>query len=305
MRLTNNQNVYKENCFYQLFMILLLTACGMVLTAVPAMAQRLPGGGESIGHSQVLNNKPKQFNGVGVTEKLGNTVPLGDIQVIDSHGNTTTLQKIFDESSTPVILDLAYYTCPMLCPMIQKGLLKSVKQLNWDPGSDYRIITVSFDPKDTPQISDSLQTLFSDSLKGKMTQGGWRFYTAKEPDIKRLTQAVGFNYRYYPAKKQYIHTAVLTFLSPKGKVDAYLYGITFPSLQLKNALSEAANGKIGTTIDRIVLYCCQFDPGTGKYTADVLHIMNVGAILTMILLGGLLTVFWIREKKNKKSQAHN
>ena len=263
------------------------------------MAQRFPGGAHIGGGTR--NNKPNKFKNVGVTEKLGNKIPL-DIQVVDSKGNTTTLKKIFKESDTPVVLDLAYYHCPMLCPMIQKGLLKSVKKLDWDPGKDYRIVTVSFDPKDTPHTSDSLQTTFMHSLKGKAGKNGWRFYTAKESQIKRLTGAVGFKYRYYPEKKQYIHTAVLTFLSPKGKVSAYLYGITFPSLQLKNALSEAANGKIGSTVDKLVLYCCQFDPGTGKYTADVMHIMNVGAVFVMLLLGGTLTIFWMRERKKKKSQ---
>lgn len=271
----------------------------MIWASIPAMAQRFPGGAHIGGGTS--NAKIKEFKNVGVTEKLGNKVPL-DIQVIDSHGHTTTLKKIFDENSTPVVLDLAYYTCPMLCPMIQKGLLKSVKQLNWDPGVDYRIITVSFDPRDTPHVSDSLQTTFMNALKGKSGANGWRFYTAREPQIKRLTQAVGFNYRWYPAKKQYIHTAVLTFLSPKGKVSAYLYGITFPSLQLKNALSEAAHGKIGTTLDKLVLYCCQFNPGTGKYTASVLHIMNLGAVLVMTFLGTFLTIFWVRERKKKKSQ---
>ncbi|HKI44177.1 MAG TPA: SCO family protein [Balneolales bacterium] len=265
----------------------------------PVMAQRFPGGAHIGGGTS--NAKIKQFKHVGVTEKLGNKVPL-DIQVIDSHGHTTTLRKIFDESKTPVVLDLAYYTCPMLCPMIQKGLLASVKKLDWNPGVDYRVITVSFDPRDTPHISDSLQTTFLHALKGKAGKNAWRFYTAKEPQIKRLTKAVGFNYRWYPAKKQYIHTAVLTFLSPKGKVSAYLYGITFPSLQLKNALSEAAHGKIGTTLDKLVLYCCQFNPGTGKYTASVLHIMNIGAVLIMTFLGTFLTVFWVREKKKKKSK---
>lgn len=303
MRLNNSRNIISVSSLCHQYLILMLAIGCLFLLAVPAAAQRFPGGPQ-LGQTQTLNNKPKKFKNVGIDEKLGNHIPL-DVQVIDDHGHTTTLRKIFHESNTPVILDLAYYTCPMLCPMIQKGLLKSVKQLNWDPGTDYRIITVSFDPRDTPHISDSLQTLFSDSLRGKMTQGGWRFFTAKPADIKKLTGAVGFKYRWYPAKKQYIHTAVLTFLSPKGKVSAYLYGITFPPLQLKNALSEAANGKIGTTIDKIVLYCCQFDPGTGKYTADVLHIMNVGAILTMLMLGGFLTIFWFREKKNRKKQVHN
>lgn len=265
----------------------------------PAMAQRFPGGAHIGGGTS--NAKIKKFKHVGVTEKLGNKVPL-DIQVIDSHGHTTTLKKIFAGSNTPVVLDLAYYTCPMLCPMIQKGLLKSVKQLDWDPGKDYRIITVSFDPRDTPHVSDSLQTSFTKALKGKAGKNAWRFFTAKEPQIKRLTSAVGFNYRWYPEKKQYIHTAVLTFLSPKGKVSAYLYGITFPSLQLKNALSEAAHGKIGTTLDKLVLYCCQFNPGTGKYTASVLHIMNIGAIMIMLGLGGFLTIFWMRERNKKKKK---
>ncbi len=285
----------RRNSFAKVILIVVLS----VWAGTPVMAQRFPGGSQIGGGTR--NVKPKKFKNVGVTERLGNKVPL-DIQVIDSKGNTTTLKKIFDESDKPVVLDLAYYTCPMLCPMIQKGLLKSVKKLDWNPGKDYRIITVSFDPKDTPHIADSLQTTFKNLLKGKAGKNGWRFYTAKESQIKRLTSAVGFKYRYYPEKKQYIHTAVLTFLSPKGKVSAYLYGITFPSLQLKNALSEAANGKIGSTVDKLILYCCQFDPGTGKYTANVIHIMNVGAISVLLFLGTFLTIFWVREKKKKKSE---
>lgn len=263
----------------------------------PAMAQRFPGK-PSIGGG-TRNVMPKKFKNVGIHEKLGHMVPL-DIQIINSKGQTVTLKDALGNDDKPVILDLAYYNCPMLCPMIMHGLLKSVHGLDWKAGKDYKIISVSFNPLNTTHQADSLQITFQDSLGVNVPKDSWRFYTAKKSQIKRLTGAIGFNYRYYPEKKQYIHTAVLTFLSSKGKISRYLYGITFPELQLENALSDAADGHIGDTIDKLVLYCSQYDPVTGKYTANVLHIVNIGAILTMLFLGVGLTVFWIRERKKKE-----
>jgi len=247
-------------------------------------------------------NKARGLEGVGITEKLGKKVPK-DISFLDSEGKPVTIGQIL-KGNKPVILDLAYFTCPMLCPMIIHGMMNGVKKLDWSPGKDYKIITVSFDPHDTYKIAAAKKKAYVDTLSSLGKPGakkGWYFLTGKQDQIKRLTKAVGFGYKYLPEKKMYAHTAALIFLSSDGKISRYLYGISFPSLQLKGALGDAAHGNIGSTLDKIILYCCQYDPGTGKYTASVRNIMKLSGVVVMILLGGLLGILWFREKKTKNT----
>ncbi|HKJ31216.1 MAG TPA: SCO family protein [Balneolales bacterium] len=267
--------------FFASFFILLL------LSTENASAQRV------LKHARGLE-------GVGITEKLGNKIPL-NLTFTNTDGKPIQLGQII-KGDKPVILDLAYFTCPMLCPMIIHGMMDGVKKLDWSPNKDYKIITVSFDPHDTYKVAAAKKKAYVDTLTAlgkKGAEDGWYFLTGKQDQIKKLTKAVGFGYKYLPKKKMYAHTATLIFLSSKGKISRYLYGISFPTIQLKNALGDAADGHIGSTLDKIILYCCQYDPGTGKYTASVKNIMKLSGVVVMILLGGFLGILWFKEKKAK------
>lgn len=241
------------------------------------------------------------LKGVGITEKLGDKVPL-DLTFLNSEGKQVTLGQLM-KGNKPVILNLAYFTCPMLCPLIMHGMVKGLKKTSLKIGKDYKIITVSFDPHDTFQAAAKKKASM-DSTWGKYQKEAstnWYFLTGKQDEITKLTKSVGFGYKYLPKKKKFAHTAALIFLSSKGKIDRYLYGISYAPLQLENALGDAANGKIGNTLVRIVLYCCQYDPGTGKYTASVTNIMKLSGVVVMILLGGLLGILWVKDKKSSNT----
>ncbi len=262
---------------------------GISVIVLPARAQR-------------AMDPARGLEGVGVTEKLGQNIPL-DLEFTDSEGNKVTTGELLKDGK-PVILNLAYFSCPMLCPMIMAGLSKSAGQLEWSPGDQYNIWTVSFDPKDTPDVAAVKRKIYLDSLNRRGANTGWRFFTGDQDQITKLTEAVGFDYRYLPEKKMFAHTAALIFISPKGKISRYLYGITFNPLELKGALSDAAGGNIGSTLDKVILYCCQYDPKSGTYIASAINIMKLSGIVVMFVLGGFLTVFWIREKKSKNHKQY-
>ena len=252
-------------------------------------------------YGQRVLKHARGLKGVGIKEQLGHTIPL-DLTFLNSKGKQVSLRELM-KGNKPVILNLAYFTCPMLCPLIMHGMVKGLKQTSLVPGKDYKIITVSFDPHDTYKTA-AIKKASMDSTFGKyrkQAEANWYFLTGKQDAITKLTKSVGFDYKYLPKKKMFAHTAALIFLSSKGKVDRYLYGISYAPLQLENALGDAANGKIGNTLVRIVLYCCQYDPGTGKYTASVTNIMKLSGVVVMILLGGLLGILWVKDKKSSNT----
>ncbi len=252
-------------------------------------------------YAQRVLKQARGLKGVGIKEKLGHTIPM-DLTFLNSKGKQVTLAELM-KGDKPVILNLAYFTCPMLCPLIMHGMVKGLKKSSLVPGKDYKIITVSFDPHDTYQVAAQKKASM-DSTFGKyqkQAESSWYFLTGKQDQITQLTKSVGFDYKYLPKKKMFAHTAALIFLSSKGKVDRYLYGISYAPLQLENALGDAAHGKIGSTLVRIVLYCCQYDPGTGKYTASVTNIMKLSGVVVMILLGGLLGILWFKDKKSSNT----
>jgi len=238
---------------------------------------------------------PKQLEGVGVEEHLGDTIPM-DLAFTDHFGNTVTLDKYFD-GEKPVVLTLSYYTCPMLCPMILNGLATTADSLNWSPGNDYRIVSVSINPRETPDLAKATREKFAGQMPVPLTSTGWMFHVGKEENIRKLADAVGFQYKYVEANQQYAHPAVYFILSPAGKITRYLYGINQKKKDVRLALVEASEGKIGNVMDKVLLYCCQFDPEAGTYTTEANRVMNLAAATTALLMGSVLGVFWWRERR--------
>jgi len=240
------------------------------------------------------SNLPPLLRDVGIDQKLNSQVPL-DLVFRDESGSEVTLGQYFGQK--PVVLVLAYYDCPMLCTIVLNGVLHSVKELKYNIGREFEIVTVSFDPTEKPSLAAAKKAIYV-GLYGRPNAGaGWHFLTGDEPSIRQLTQAVGFRYNYDAQTKQYFHATGIMVLTPDGHLARYFYGIQYPSGNLRLGLVEASQGKIGSPVDQVLLYCSQYDPATGKYSVIVSHVLKLAALATVLSLGGLVLAMSLGTKR--------
>ena len=244
-------------------------------------------------HAQPSSQTRKEFEGVGIDEKLGASVPL-DITFRDASGNAVTLGQYFD-GDRPVMLTINYYDCPMLCPMVLDQYARTLKNIDWVPGEEFEAVTVSIDPEETPAMARRQKESYVEALNKPGAGKGWHFLTGDAAAIKTLTDAVGFNYRKVEEKDEYAHPTAVIFLSGEGTVTRYIYGMEIPPADARKALVEASNGKVGNVMDQVALYCFQFDPDANSYTADAFALMRIGGTLMAMVLAGVLVYFWRRE----------
>jgi protein SCO1 len=267
------------------------TAANPLIPVVAALAivGVLAGGCPVHAQAPPASQLPPAFRDVGIDQKLNQQVPL-DIPFRDENGNTVALREFF--GNRPVILSLVYYECPMLCTTSLNGLEQSLKEMKLDLGKDYEVVTVSFDPTETPQLAAAKKAVYVGLYGRPGAADGWHFLTGDQDSIERLTQAVGFRYHYDQNIKQYIHATGIIVLTPEGKVARYFYGIQYPAGNLRLGLVEASQGKIGNPVDAILLYCCEYDPQTGKYSLIISRALQLGAAVTVLCLGGLMLVMF-------------
>ena len=228
---------------------------------------------------------PPQLRGVGIDQRLNNQVPL-NLKFRDENGQTVTLGSYFGKK--PVILSLVYYTCPMLCTMAENGLLNALRDVTFNIGEQYEVVTVSIDPTETPEMAVGKKAVYVGLYGRPAAKHGWHFLVGDEPDIRALSQAVGFHYNYIPETKQFAHATGIIVLTPQGKVSRYFYGIQYPARDIRLALVEASNEKIGNPVDAVLLYCCQYDPHTGKYGMVVSHVLKVAGAITLLCMGTMI-----------------
>jgi protein SCO1 len=245
-----------------------------------------PQGGASAQNSKVV---PPQLKNVGIDQRLNNQVPL-DIVFHDETGNTVRLGDYFGRK--PVIVSLIYFNCPQLCPMVENGLLESLKEVKFDIGNQYNVLTVSFDPKDSSNQAFARRATYLSMYNRKGAAAGWHFLTGDEASIAALTKAIGFRYKYDPETEQFSHATAIVVLTPQGKVAQYFYGIRYPAGAIRLALVEASQGKIGNPVDAVLLYCSHYNPVTGKYSLIVSRVLFIAALVTVFLLGVLLLVLF-------------
>ncbi|MGV6815474.1 MAG: SCO family protein [Phycisphaerales bacterium] len=243
----------------------------------------------------------KQLNGVEVDEQLGNSVPL-DAVFTNSKGETVEMSTYFD-GETPVILVMVYYECPVVCPVVLSQLVASLNELDYVVGEDYRVVVVSFDDTETTSMALGKRTEFIDAYnKADLTLDSKTiaFHTGDVLNIKRLVNSIGFEYN--PLKNgDFAHPISLMILSPKGKVTRYMYGFDYPSRELKLSLLDASEGKIAASFgDRLIHFCYQFDPTAGAYSIQAFRVMQVGALLTVILLIIGLTLLFMGDRVRRK-----
>jgi protein SCO1/2 len=241
---------------------------------------------------------PPILSEVGYDQRLNQQVPL-DLEFRDETGNNVRLGSYFN--GKPVVLVLAYYRCPMLCTQVLNGVLEAAKGMTLEPGDDYQIVTVSFDPRERPVLAAAKKAHYLADLRRPHAEQGWHFLTGEQEPILRLTEAVGFRYRFDPKQEQFAHASGIIVLTPQGKVARYFFGVDYPQRDLRLGLVEASEGKIGTPIDRVLLFCYHYDPAVGKYTPVVQNLMRLGGVVTILVMGGLIGLALVRERRRQKT----
>lgn len=239
-----------------------------------------------------------RLDGVGVTEKLGNYISM-DTRFFNEHGEEVEIGSLLN-NGRPAVLALVYYECPLLCNLILNGLATAVSQLQWTPGNQYDIITVSISAKETPEMAREKKQAYIHSLGRPEIEQGWHFLTGTEDQIRKLADEVGYGFTWDEETQEYFHGSTLIFLSSSGMVSRYLHGIDYPEFDMRNALFDAANGRIGNTIERMVLFCFQYDANSGSYIPVAINIMKLGGAFTLLVLGLFLGILWFRDFRDKR-----
>jgi len=240
--------------------------------------------------TQTVGVRPELLKEVGIDQKLNSPIPL-DLMFRDEHGNAVALGQYF--GSKPVILTLVYYNCPMLCTQVLNGLDRSLEQIPMSVGNDFNVVTVSIDPTDQPPLAEAKQAVYLGMYNRPGAASGWHFLTGEDSQIKQLAAAVGFRYAYDPDSKQYAHASGIMLLTPEGKISRYFYGVTYPERDMRLGLVEASEGKIGSPVDQVLLFCYHYDPHTGKYGLLISRVLQLGGLAT-VLIGGIFLIVLFR-----------
>lgn len=244
-------------------------------------------------HAQALPFTPGQD--VAFDQRLGEALPA-DIPLVDEQGRSVTIGDFL--GNRPVALILVQYRCPMLCNLTLEGCVRSLKALALNPGRDFEVLVVSFDPREGPPLARRKRQTVVERYDRPGTEDGWHFLTGESAALDRLTAAVGFRYHYDPTKDQYAHPAGLVVITPEGRLSRYFPGVNPPSRDLRLGLVEASAGEIGTLTDRMLLLCYSYDPATGRYGFAILTAVRVGGILTVAGLAGAIVILLRRERRH-------
>ena len=237
---------------------------------------------------------PNELQEVGITEHLDEKIPL-DLKFVDEQGHPVKLGDFFS-GEKPVALTLNYSNCPMLCSLQLNGLFDGFKMMAWDIGDQFEMITVSIDPLETPERARATKQKYLKIYRRAGATEGYHCLTGREENIKALADAVGFRYKYSPDTKQYAHAAATFILTPDGRVSRYLYGVQYAPQTLRLSLAEASEGKVGSTMDQILLFCFHYDAERGRYGPAAFQLMRLGGGLTVLILAGTILIYRHRER---------
>lgn len=231
------------------------------------------------------DEKIDALDGVGITQNLDSQVPL-ELAFVDELGNDVTLAD-FINGEKPVIITLNYYRCPMLCSLTLNGLTTGMKELKLNLGSDFDVVTVSINPDEKPPLALKNQEGYLQQYDREGSENGWHFLTGNQQNITKLADALGFGYVFDPKTGEYLHTASIMFLTPDGKISRYMNDVRFLGRDLRFALVDSSNGKIGSLIDTFLLFnCYQYDPDSNSFTPSAWKLMRMAGVMTLVLLAG-------------------
>ncbi len=228
--------------------------------------------------------KPKVLDNIGIDQKLGAYIP-SDAPFVDEQGRSVTLA---DYQGKPTILALVYFECPSLCTRVLNGMVRSLRELDLNAGTDYEVVAVSFDPRDKPEIAAEKKSNYMAQLHRPNDEDSWHFLTGPESSSRQLANALGYRYAFDENSGQYVHPSSIMLLDPNGKITRYLYGIEYPVRDVRLGLVEASAGQVGGAVDQILLYCFHYDPENGKYGFMIVNILRAAGILTVVLIAGLI-----------------
>ena len=240
------------------------------------------------------DGRPAALREVAFDQKLDQQVPL-DLPFRDETGKAVKLRDYFKRK--PVILNFVYYKCRDLCPLLLDGIVRSLRAVSFDIGNQFDVLTVSFDPNDTPPLAAAKKADLVENYSRSGAGAGWHFLTGDEASIQSLTRSVGFRYSYDSQTGEFGHATGMILVTPDGRTSRYFYGIDFSPRDVRLALIEAAARKIGSPIDQLLLFCYHYDPTTGKYTLLVTRVMRLAAAATVLVLGGFIAFWVLRERK--------
>jgi protein SCO1/2 len=262
---------------------ILATGFVLVVMTLPALGQSMTQGIMS----PPANVRPPGLKNVGIEQHLDEQIPP-ELTFRDETGRSVRLGDYFGKK--PIILNLVYYHCPMLCGEVLSGLESALRVLKFDVGKEFDVLTVSFDPRETPAMATKKKAEFLKRYGRPIAADGWHFLTGPQISIDALTKAAGFQYQYDTKTGQFAHSTAIMVLTPEGKIAQYYYGVEYAPKDLRLGLIQASENKIGTLADQVLLYCYHYDPATGKYGAMIARVLQLSGLATVLLLGVLMTV---------------
>jgi protein SCO1/2 len=275
-------------------------AAVLAMAATPALAQMTgaPTPGVRLQPGVPSSTIPAPLREIGFDQNIGQTIPL-DAEFRDESGRAVRIGDYFGKR--PVVLLFAYYDCPMLCTQVINGLSTALGVLSLDPGKDFEIVTVSFDPRDTPRSASEKKAHYIERYHKPGAPEAWHFLTGTEPQIERLTAAAGFRYVWDKPTNQFAHPTGVIVLTPDGKLARYLFGIEYGPRDLRFAIVEASQGRVGNAVDSLLLYCYHYDPMTGRYGLVVMRALRVAGAGTVLALGAFIVVMVRRERTGNRA----
>jgi protein SCO1/2 len=259
----------------------------LLLSALPAVARA------QLGPPPPPPATPGVLQEIGFDQRLGEQIPL-DLHFRDETGKDVRLGDYFGKR--PVVMNLVYYKCPMLCTLSLNGLAGALKVLSFVPGQEFEVVTVSFDPREGPTLAAAKKKAYMSRYERPGAAVGWHFLTGQKGAIDQLTHAVGFRYVWDEQTRQFAHPTGILVATPEGRISRYLFGVEYSPKDLRFALVDSGQGKVGSVVDEVLLYCYQYDPMTGRYSARILNVVRLGGIATVLALGGFIlsSTLWRR-----------
>lgn len=247
------------------------------------------------------HNLPTQLEDVKIEENLGKVLDLS-LPFVSDEGEAVTLGKYFD-GHKPVLMAMVYYTCPNLCNHHLNSLVETMKGLKWVAGDQYKVVAVSMNHHEGPDVAAPKKASYIKAYGHPEAAKGWHFLTGTEENVKKLADQLGFKFKWIPEQEQYAHAAVAYVVTPGGTISRYLFGLGVDVNTLRLSLIEASNGKVGTVMDQLLMFCFQFDPTKNKYTLYAWNVMRLGGGMVLLVLALLLVPVWMREKKKSAPSA--
>jgi protein SCO1 len=251
---------------------------------------------------QTSTNMPTILKNVTFRPELNTQMPL-ETAFTDENGKSVQLGQYFHQQK-PVLLAFVYYGCPMLCTQLEQGVVGSLRMLSFNPGRDYDVVFLSFDDRDTPKMAAAKKKASLDHFRRPETAAGWHFLTGSKESIGTVTNAANFHFNFDTKNNLFAHASGIMLLTPDGRISRYFYGVEFPGRDLRLGLVDASQGKIGTPVDKMLLFCFQYDPSTARYSATILSVMRLMAVATVAGLLIMILIFRRRDKNKRAAQTN-